>query len=161
MALASDADNVNRHYQTAKELQAKFKGIGDVPPSAMAETWKAYQDAVERFYDQLKINMELRDYDFKKNLAEKQQLIDEAEKLGDATDVVAAFRQLQSLHDKWRVIGPVAKDLREEIWAKFKDASGVINKRYQDYLRSAKPASLKTRRLRRHYANVWRQWISP
>lgn len=138
IAMASDADNVNRHYQAAKDLQAKFKEIGDVPPSAMAETWKAYQDAVERFYDQLKINMELRDYDFKKNLAEKQQIIEEAEKLTDAADVVAAFRSLQTLHDKWRVIGPVAKDLREEIWAKFKDASGVINKRYQDYFEERK-----------------------
>lgn len=138
IAMASDADNVNRHYQAAKDLQAKFKEIGDVPPSAMAETWKAYQDAVERFYDQLKINMELRDYDFKKNLAEKQQIIEEAEKLTDAADVVAAFRSLQTLHDKWRVIGPVAKDLREEIWAKFKDASGIINKRYQDYFEERK-----------------------
>ncbi len=138
IAMASDADNVNRHYQAAKDFQAKFKEIGDVPPSAMAETWKAYQDAVERFYDQLKINMELRDYDFKKNLAEKQQIIEEAEKLTDAADVVAAFRSLQTLHDKWRVIGPVAKDLREEIWAKFKDASGVINKRYQDYFEERK-----------------------
>lgn len=138
IAMASDADNVNRHYQAAKDLQAKFKEIGDVPPSAMAETWKAYQDAVERFYDQLKINMELRDYDFKKNLAEKQQIIEEAEKLTDAADVVAAFRSLQTLHDKWRVIGPVAKDLREDIWAKFKDASGVINKRYQDYFEERK-----------------------
>lgn len=138
IAMASDADNVNRHYQAAKDLQAKFKEMGDVPPSAMAETWKAYQDAVERFYDQLKINMELRDYDFKKNLAEKQQIIEEAEKLTDAADVVAAFRSLQTLHDKWRVIGPVAKDLREEIWAKFKDASGVINKRYQDYFEERK-----------------------
>lgn len=138
VAMASDADNVNRHYQTAKELQAKFKEIGDVPPSAMAETWKAYQDAVERFYDQLKINMELRDYDFKKNLAEKQQIIEDAEKLTDAADVVAAFRSLQTLHEKWRVIGPVAKDLREEIWAKFKEASGKINKRYQDYFEERK-----------------------
>ncbi len=138
IAMASDADNVNRHYQAAKDLQAMFKEIGDVPPSAMAETWKAYQDAVERFYDQLKINMELRDYDFKKNLAEKQQIIEEAEKLTDAADVVAAFRSLQTLHDKWRVIGPVAKDLREEIWAKFKDASGIINKRYQDYFEERK-----------------------
>lgn len=143
VAMASDADNVNRHYQTAKELQAKFKEIGDVPPSAMAETWKAYQDAVERFYDQLKINMELRDYDFKKNLAEKQQIIDEAQSLTTSADVVAAFRQLQGLHDKWRVIGPVAKDLRDEIWAKFKDASGVINKRYQDYFEERKVRELE------------------
>ena len=141
--MASDADNVNRHYQTAKELQTKFKGIGDVPPSAMAETWKAYQDAVERFYDQLKINMELRDYDFKKNLAEKQQIIDEAEKLREAPDVVAAFRQLQTLHDRWRVIGPVAKDLREDIWAKFKEASGVINKRYQEHFEQRKARELE------------------
>lgn len=143
VTMASDADNVNRHYQTAKELQAKFKEIGDVPPSAMAETWKAYQDAVERFYDQLKINMELRDYDFKKNLTEKQQIIDEAQTLTTSADVVAAFRQLQGLHDKWRVIGPVAKDLRDEIWAKFKDASGIINKRYQDYFEERKARELE------------------
>lgn len=138
ITLSADTDNVNRHYQQAKDLQARFKEIGDVPPQATADIWKQYQDAVERFYDQLKINMELRDYDFKKNLAEKQALLDEAVKLADEQDVIAAFRRLQSLHDKWRLTGPVAKELREEIWGKFKDASAVVNKRYQEYFEERK-----------------------
>lgn len=138
VALAADTDNVNRHYQEAKDLQTRFKEIGEVPPQATADIWKQYQDAVERFYDQLKINMELRDYDFKKNLAEKQLLIDEAEKLKDDEDIVVAFRRLQLLHDKWRLIGPVAKELRDEIWAKFKDASVAVNKRYQEYFEERK-----------------------
>lgn len=136
--LAADTDNVNRHYQTAKELQAKFKEIGEVPPQAVADVWKQYQDAVEHYYDQLKINMELRDYDFKKNLNDKQELIAKAKTLAEEGDVVAAFRSLQTLHDKWRLIGPVAKELREAIWGEFKDASAIVNKRYQEHFEARK-----------------------
>lgn len=143
LTLAADTDNVNRHYQTAKDLQARFKEIGEVPPQSVGDIWKQYQDAVERFYDQFKINMDLRDYDFKKNLSEKQLLIEEAQKLTEETDVIVAFKRLQSLHDKWRLTGPVAKDLREETWSKFKDASAIINKRYQDFFEARKAKELE------------------
>ena len=104
----------------------------------MTDIWRSYQAAVERFYDQLKVNKDLRDYDFKKNLEQKQLLIDEAEKLVDEHDVITAFRRLQELHEKWREIGPVAKEIREDIWNKFKDASAAINKRYQAFFEERK-----------------------
>lgn len=135
---ANDADNVNRHYQRVKELQAEFKEVGDVPPQNNTALWKSYQDTVEHFYDQWKVNKELRDYDFKKNLGEKQLLLAEAEKLVEEPDVITAFRRLQELHDKWRDIGPVAKEVREEIWGKFKDASAEVNKRYQAHFEERK-----------------------
>lgn len=137
-SMADDTDNVNRHYQRVKELQAEFKTIGEVPPTESTDVWKQWQESVERFYDRLKINMELRDYDFKKNLAEKQLIIAEAQSLKDEEDVIAAFRRLQDLHDKWRETGPVAKDIREEIWNTFKDASAEINKRYQAFFEERK-----------------------
>lgn len=137
-SMSSDTDNVNRHYPRVKELQNEFKEIGEVPQQYSTENWKAYQDAVEHFYDQWKVNKELRDYDFKKNLAEKQLIIDETSKLTEEPDVVTAFRRLQELHDKWREIGPVAKEFREDIWVKFKDLSAVINKRYQAFFEERK-----------------------
>ncbi|MBD5347125.1 MAG: DUF349 domain-containing protein [Bacteroides sp.] len=138
MSMGSDTDNVNRHYPRAKDLQAEFKAVGEVPASKAAEIWKKYQEAVEHFYDQWKVNKELRDYDFKKNLSEKQLLIDEASRLVDESDVVTAFKRLQDLHDKWREIGPVAKEIREETWARFKDVSASINKRYQAFFEERK-----------------------
>lgn len=137
-SMSNDADNINRHHQRAKELQAEFRTIGEVPPQNATEIWKQYQEAVERFYDQAKINKELYDYDLKKNLGEKQLIIDEARKLTEETDVILAFRRLQELHDKWREIGPVAKELREEIWSNFKDASATINSRYQTFFEERK-----------------------
>lgn len=131
--LSGDTDNVNRAFPTVRELQAQFKEIGEVPQTVSSELWKSYQDAVERFYDQLKINKELRDYDFKKNLAEKEAIITEAEKLKDEEDVIVAFKRLQEFHDQWRAIGPVPKDVREEIWGRFKEISTEIHKRYQDF----------------------------
>ncbi|MDE5805330.1 MAG: DUF349 domain-containing protein, partial [Paramuribaculum sp.] len=125
-------------YPAVKELQTQFKEIGEVPQTDFTETWKNYQDAIEHFYDQWKVNKELRDYDFKKNLAEKQLLIEEAVKLNEEPDVVTGFRRLQELHDKWREIGPVAKEFREEIWNKFKDASAEVNKRYQAFFEERK-----------------------
>lgn len=136
--LAADTDNVNRTYPRFKELQQEFKAVGEVPATEVTNQWKQFQDAVEAFYDQLKINKELRDYDFKKNLDTKQLLCEEAEKLADETDVIVAFKRLQELHDKWRETGPVAKEIREEIWTKFKDASAVINKKYQAYFEERK-----------------------
>ena len=131
MSMADDTDNVNRHYPRAKELQVEFKEIGEVPQQNTTQIWKSFQEAVEHFYDQWKVNKELRDYDFKKNLSEKQLLIDEAKALTTEEDVVIAFRRLQELHEKWRETGPVAKEIREEIWQEFKDASAEINKRKQ------------------------------
>lgn len=136
--MSDDTDNVNRHYPRIKELQAEFKEIGDVPQQNATETWKAFQEAIEHFYDQWKVNKELRDYDFKKNFAEKQLLIDEAARLKTEPDVITAFRRLQDLHDKWRGIGPVAKEFREEVWNRFKDESAEISKRYQEFFEERK-----------------------
>ena len=131
--MSADADNVNRVFPEVRDMQAQFKEIGEVPQQYSSEIWKSCQDAVEKFYDQLKINKELRDYDFKKNLADKEALVAEAEKLQSEEDVIVAFKKLQEFHDQWRAIGPVPKEVREEIWGKFKDLSTSINKRYQDF----------------------------
>lgn len=136
--MSADTDNVNKHYPRAKELQTEFKELGEVPQHNATDVWKAFQDAVEFFYDQWKVNKELRDYDFKKDLSEKQLLIDEAVKLADEEDVVLAFKRLQELHDKWRQIGPVDKEHRETIWNTFKDASATVNKRYQAFFEERK-----------------------
>lgn len=136
--ISNDTDNVNRHYQRIKELQTEFKAIGEVPQQNATEVWKSYQEVIELFYDQWKVNKELRDYDFKKSLSEKQLIIDEAIKLQNESDVIIAFRRLQELHEKWREIGPVAKEYREEIWNKFKDISTTINKRYQEFFEERK-----------------------
>ena len=138
LELSDDTDNVNRVITEARELQAQFKTIGEVNPTNSSEIWKQYQEACERFYDQLKINKELRDYDFKKNLGEKELLIAEASKLLGEEDVVVAFRRLQVLHDKWREIGPVTKELREDVWNRFKDISAQINKAYQQFFEERK-----------------------
>lgn len=137
-ALSADTDNVNRVVTEARELQQQFKEIGEVSPVVASDLWKKYQEACEHFYDQLKINKELRDYDFKKNLGEKELLIAEATRLLDEPDIVVAFRRLQVLHDKWREIGPVNKELREEIWNRFKDVSAQINKAYQAFFEERK-----------------------
>ncbi|MCM1519061.1 MAG: DUF349 domain-containing protein [Pseudoflavonifractor sp.] len=138
--IAADTDNVGKQYNRVKDLQQEFKDAGEVAPTEQSEIWKTYQAAVEHYYDQLKINKDLRDYDFRKNLDAKQLLIDEAEALATEEDVITAFRRLQELHDKWRDIGPVAKDLRDEIWNRFKDASAVVNKRYQAHFEERKAA---------------------
>ena len=136
--IANDPDNINRQFNRVKQLQQEFKDAGDVPATAETEIWKEFQRATERFYDVLKMNKELRDYDFKKNLELKQQLCEEAESLDEESDVVTAFRKLQELHNKWREIGPVAKELREELWARFKAASSAINKKYQTFFEDRK-----------------------
>ena len=138
--IAADTDNVGKLYPRVKELQQSFKEIGDVPPTEQTDIWKNYQTAVEHYYDQLKINKDLRDYDFRKNLEAKMLLIEEAEKLSDEADIITAFRRLQDLHDKWREIGPVAKDIRDEIWNRFKDASANVNKKYQAHFEERKNA---------------------
>ena len=137
-AIAVDPDSVNKQYNRVQQLQQEFKSIGEVPATDATELWKDYQQAAESFYDLLKINKELRDYDFKKNLEIKQQLCADAETLAEKDDVVLAFRRLQELHNQWRETGPVAKELREELWNKFKDASSVINKKYQAFFEDRK-----------------------
>jgi len=136
--IANDPDNINRQFNRVRQLQQEFKDAGEVPATADTEVWKEFQRATERFYDVLKVNRELRDYDFKKNLELKQQLCEEAEALDEETDIVSAFRKLQELHSKWREIGPVAKELREELWARFKAASSAINKKYQTFFEDRK-----------------------
>ena len=121
-SIVGDPDNINKQYNRIQQLQQEFKAIGEVPAANVTETWKNYQKATENFYDLLKMNKELRDYDFKKNLEAKQQLCAEAESLDNIDDVLLAFRKLQDLHNQWREIGPVAKEIREELWARFKDA---------------------------------------
>ncbi len=136
--IVKDADSINKHYQRFQQLQQDFKSSGDVPPSEDKALWKHYQTVTEQFYDLWKINKELRDYDFKKNLEAKQQLCEAAEKLSEEKDVVSAFKKLQELHDKWREIGPVVKEIREDLWKRFKDASTVINKRHQEFFEKRK-----------------------
>lgn len=136
--ITSDPDNINRQYNNVQQLQQEFKAVGAVPATDDTEVWKSYQQAVEKFYDLLKINKELRDYDFKKNLEIKQQLCLEAEALDEESDIIVAFRKLQELHNSWRETGPVAKELREELWARFKNASAVVNKKYQSFFEERK-----------------------
>lgn len=137
-SIVGDPDNINKQYNRIQQLQQEFKAIGEVPAANVTETWKNYQKATENFYDLLKMNKELRDYDFKKNLEAKQQLCAEAESLDNIDDVLLAFRKLQDLHNQWREIGPVAKEIREELWARFKDASAKINKKYQAFFENRK-----------------------
>ena len=136
--LAQDTDNVNRSFPRYRELQDEFNAIGEVPPTDETDVWRRYQEAREHYSDNLKINKELRDYDFKKNLEQKEQIIADAVTLGKEGDIVAAFRKLQELHANWRQIGPVAKELREEIWNRFKEATLVVNRRYQTYFEERK-----------------------
>ena len=133
-----DPDNIGKYYNDFKERQQAFKEIVNVPASAVSELWKNFQTYSENFYDLLKIHKELRDYDFKKNLEQKISLCEQAEALAENTDILDAFKTLQSLHEEWRGIGPVAKEMREEIWNRFKEASTVINKRHQQYFETKK-----------------------
>ncbi len=131
-------DEVNKNYNDFKQLQEQWNEIKLVPADKATDLWKTYQMYVEQFYDNLKINNELRAYDFKKNLELKTALCEKAEALASEEDVVAAFRTLQQLHQDFREIGPVASELREEIWTRFKNASTVVNKRHQDFFESRK-----------------------
>lgn len=132
-AMATSPEEANKNYNEFKELQKKFKEIKSVPPEKANEVWRNYQLYVEQFYDLLNLNREAREYDFKKNLEAKTKLCEEAEALDKVPDVVSAFHQLQELHAQYREIGPVAKDLREQIWARFKAASTVINRKHQQH----------------------------
>ena len=171
--MANDTDNVNRSFQQFKDLQQEFKAIGEVPQEAATDLWRRFQENVEHFYDQLKINQELRDYDFRKNLEIKINICEIAELIAarleqpqndtenqtepetaeseetsedkdsgsennDNLDVVEAFRRLQDLHERWKLTGPVAKELREPLWLRFKEASTAINKCYQTFFEERK-----------------------
>ena len=132
-AMATSPDEANKSYQTFKELRQQWKEIKSVPAEKANELWRNYQLYVEQFYDLLKLNSEAREYDFKKNLELKEKLCENAERLAEEKDTISAFHQLQELHQEYREIGPVSKELREQIWARFKAASSVINKRHQQH----------------------------
>lgn len=132
-AMATSPEEANKSYQDFKKLQQEWKDIKLVPAEKANELWRNYQLYVEQYYDLLKLNNEAREYDFKKNLEIKTHLCEAAEKLADESDVISAFHQLQKLHQEYRETGPVAKELREEMWTRFKAASTVINKRHQQH----------------------------
>ena len=132
-AMTTSPDEAGKSYNEFKELQQQWKDIKNVPADKANELWRNYKLYVEQFYDLHKLNSEDREYDLKKNLEMKTKLCEAAEKLADEEDVISAFHQLQELHQQYREIGPVAKELREEVWARFKAASTVINKRHQQH----------------------------
>lgn len=134
--LVASNDDVSTHINEFRALQQKWKSIGQVPQTASTELWKQYNLYQESFWDLIKINNELREYDFKKNLESKTLLCDAAEKLSEETDVIAAFQKLQKLHEEWHELGPVAREIREQIWTRFKDASTAIHKKHQSYFDS-------------------------
>ena len=132
-SMITSPEEANQSFQEFKALQQEWKEIKNVPAPQVSELWRNYQLYVEQFYDLLKLNSEAREYDFKKNLETKTRLCEAAEKLAEQDDLISAFYQLQELHQEYRETGPVAKEMREEIWARFKAASTVINKRHQQY----------------------------
>ena len=136
--LSATPEEANQAYKEFKELQNQWKELTLVPAEKANEQWKTYQLYVEQYYDQLKLNNEFREYDFKKNLEIKTRLCETAEKLNEEADVISAFQQLQALHQEFKETGPVAKELREEIWARFKAASTAVNKRHQQYFEELK-----------------------
>ena len=132
-ALTETTEDTSKIYNEFKQLQQEWNEIKQVPANKVNELWKSYQLYTEKFYDMVKLNNEFREYDFKKNLEQKTHLCEAAEKLAEEPDVVSAFHQLQKLHQEFRSIGPVAKDLRESIWARFKAASTAVNRRHQQH----------------------------
>ena len=138
--LLESPEDANKNYTEFKRLQQQWNEVKLVPQASVNELWKNYQLYVEKFYDLLKLNNEFREYDFKKNLEIKTHLCEAAEKLAEEPDVVSAFHQLQKLHQEYRETGPVAKELREEIWARFKAASTAVNRRHQQHFDALKEA---------------------
>lgn len=136
--ITASAEEADKAYDEVKSLQTAWKEIGNVPPEATTDLWKNYHLYNERFYDLLRLNHEMRAYDFKKNQEAKEQLIATAESLTTLSDVVSAFHQLQALHEEFRAIGPVAKENREDVWTRFKAASTTINKRHQEHFEQLK-----------------------
>lgn len=139
----SNTEDFGKRIPVFQKIQQDWKAIGDVPASDSNALWREYQNYVESFYDNLKINKELRDYDFRKNLEAKSELCEQAEKLASDEDVVVAFRKLQVLHEKWREIGPVSRENREEIWNRFKSASTIVHKKHHDYFDKLKETEIE------------------
>ncbi|MBO7568918.1 MAG: DUF349 domain-containing protein, partial [Bacteroidaceae bacterium] len=131
-------EEANKSYKEFQTLQQQWREIRNVPAEKANELWRNYQLYVEQFYDMLRLNSEARELDFKKNLERKTAICEAAEKLAEETDIIVAFRKLQQLHQDFRETGPVASDLREQIWTRFKDASTVINKRHQEFFEARK-----------------------
>jgi hypothetical protein len=142
-ALTESQDDFNKRYNEFREIHRKWKDIKLIPQEYAKELWRNYQLYNERFYDIVKINNQFREYDFKKNLELKTLLCETVERLDNETDVISAFHQLQKLHQQWREIGPVAKEFRDAIWERFKEASAVINKKHQAYIESLKATEEK------------------
>ena len=138
--LTESQEDTNKIYDEFKKLQQEWNEIGQIPVAKVNELWKTYQLYTEKFYDMVKLNNEFREYDFKKNLEIKTHLCEAAEKLADEEDVVSAFHQLQKLHQEFRDTGPVAKELRDEVWNRFKTASTAVNRRHQQHFESLKEA---------------------
>ena len=138
LAMLENAEVDQVAYNEFKTLQQEWKSTGEVPATKVSDLWKRYQLITERFYDILKLSIEFREYDFKKNLEAKTRLCEAAERLADEQDVISAFHQLQKLHEEFREIGPVAKELREEVWTRFKAASTAVNKRHQQHFEALK-----------------------
>ena len=136
--LVASPEDADKHYEEFKNLQSDWKDVKTVPAERATELWKNYQLYVEQYYDLLRLNHEMRAYDFKKNLEIKTALCEAAEKLIELEDVISAFHQLQKLHQDFRETGPVERDLREQIWTRFKDASTAINKRHQAHFEDLK-----------------------
>jgi len=150
LKVLAEAGDVGESLPAFRKLQQEWKSVGQVPLQKVNELWKAYNSYMERFYDLIKINNEMRDYDFKKNLEQKTALCEAAEKLINEKDVVQASRQLQKLHDEWRETGPVARELREDLWMRFKTASSAINRKHQEFfvtLKTLEDDNLKAKKL--------------
>ena len=137
-ALVENQEDVSSSFPAFREIQNRWREIGPVPAQNFRNLNDTYQFLVEKFYDMVKINRDLRDLDFKKNLEAKEAFCQEAEKLAENENVLEAFRELQKLHEQWKEFGPVAKEFREEIWDRFKAATAVINKKYQAYFEGQK-----------------------
>lgn len=137
-SLVDNLDDIQSAFPVLRDIQARWKNVGQVPVTEFRNINDTYQHYVEMFYDKVHIDHDLRDLDFKKNLEAKEALIAQAEELAASDDVVGSFNALQKLHEQWKELGPVAKDLRDSIWERFKTASGVINRRYQDYFENIK-----------------------
>ncbi len=131
--IVESGEDTGKQYHTFKDLQKKWTGIKSIPQGRVNELWQSYEHVVEQFYDLLKLNNEFREYDFKKNLELKNKICEKAESLTKEEDIVSAFHQLQDLHQEFREIGPIAKELREEVWNRFKEASVIINKKHQQH----------------------------
>ena len=160
-AMVTSPEEANKSYKDFKALQDEWKEIKNVPAEKANELWRNYQLYVEQFYDLLKLNSEAREYDFKKNLELKTKLCEAAEKLADEPDVISAFHQLQKLHQEYREIGPVSKELREEIWNRFKAASTVINKRHQQHfegMRAKEEDNLAKKRHTKEIIELQAEW---